>query len=124
MIVWRLSDEPINPELDSDEYLDEKTRQNTRCTIFLGYTSNMISCGMREIIRYLVQHKMVDCIVTTGGGIEEDLMKCMSTFHLGDFYADDKDLRKKALNRIGNIVVQSESYCKLEDWLIPLFYEM
>jgi deoxyhypusine synthase len=32
----------------------------TNCTIFLGYTSNMISCGVREYIRYLVQHKMVN----------------------------------------------------------------
>lgn len=33
------------------------------CTIFLGYTSNMISSGVRESIRYLVQHRMVraDC---------------------------------------------------------------
>lgn len=67
---------------------------------------------------------MVDCIVTTGGGIEEDFMKCMDSFHLGDFYANDIEMRKKALNRIGNIVVPSENYCKLEDWLIPLFYEM
>jgi len=29
------------------------------CTIFLGYTSNMASCGVRETIRYLVQHKIV-----------------------------------------------------------------
>lgn len=29
------------------------------CTIFLGYTSNMISSGVRESIRYLVQHRMV-----------------------------------------------------------------
>ena len=31
----------------------------------------MASCGMREYIRYLCQHKMIDCIVTTTGGIEE-----------------------------------------------------
>lgn len=29
------------------------------CTIFLGYTSNMISSGVRESIRYLAQHRMV-----------------------------------------------------------------
>lgn len=40
------------------------------CTIFLGYTSNMASCGVRETIRFLAQHNMVDCIVTTAGGIE------------------------------------------------------
>ena len=27
------------------------------CTIFLGYTSNMASCGVRDTIRFLVQHK-------------------------------------------------------------------
>lgn len=45
--------------------------------IFLGYTSNLISAGVREIVRYLVQNKMVDCIVTTAGGVEEDLIKAL-----------------------------------------------
>jgi len=49
----------------------------------LGYTSNMTSCGVRDIIRYLVKHRMVDAIVTTAGGIEEDFMKCMDPFRLG-----------------------------------------
>ena len=64
-----------------------------KCTIFLGYTSNMISCGVREIIRYLCEHKMVDCIVTTTGGIEEDIIKCMGDFYVGSFNNDDKELR-------------------------------
>lgn len=32
------------------------------CTIFLGYTSNIVSCGLRESIRFLVQHKLVRLI--------------------------------------------------------------
>jgi deoxyhypusine synthase len=50
----------------------------------------MVSSGIREIIRYLVQHKMVDCIVTSAGGVEEDLMKCLSTFHVGTWNVDDR----------------------------------
>lgn len=46
-------------ELDSIEE-DEFIIRKSRCTIFLGYTSNMASCGMRETIRFLVQHKMVN----------------------------------------------------------------
>lgn len=75
MIKWRLSDEPI-AEDEEEQYKDPEVRKKTRCTIYLGYTSNMASCGMREYIRYLCQHKMVDQIVTTTGGIEEDIMKC------------------------------------------------
>ncbi len=82
MISWRLSDEPLN-ERDDEETSDPAYRAKVRCTIFLGYTSNMVSCGMREVIRYLAQHKMIDCIVTSAGGIEEDIMKCMGKFHLG-----------------------------------------
>ena len=53
MIKWRLSDEPIDPENDTEEQQDPEFRKSHRCTIFLGYTSNMASCGMREYIRYL-----------------------------------------------------------------------
>ncbi|EGR34315.1 hypothetical protein IMG5_016550 [Ichthyophthirius multifiliis] len=67
---------------------------------------------------------MIDCIVTSAGGIEEDFIKCLADFHIGDFNTNDILLRQKAINRIGNIYVPSENYCKLEDWLIPLFYEM
>ena len=52
MIKWRLSDEEPT-EKDVGEFLDPEFRKNVRCTIMLGYTSNMSSCGVRDIIRYL-----------------------------------------------------------------------
>jgi hypothetical protein len=36
-------------------------------------------------VRWLVEHKMVDVIVTTAGGIEEDFIKCMGHTYMGDF---------------------------------------
>lgn len=36
-------------------------------------------------LRYLVQHRMVDVLVTTAGGVEEDLIKCMGNTYLGDW---------------------------------------
>ena len=98
--------------------------QRTNCTIFLGYTSNMISCGVRESILFLVKNKMVDCLVTTCGGIEEDFMKCMAPAYLGKFEYDGKELRKKGLNRIGNMVVPNDNYRFFETWLLELFDQM
>ena len=106
MIKWRLSDEEI-AEDEEDEFKDPEVRKNTKCTIFLGYTSNMISCGMREVIRYLCQHKMVDCIVTTTGGIEEDFIKCTSKFYIGDYNLDGPDLFARGVYRIGNMMAQN-----------------
>lgn len=123
MISWRLSDEPLN-ERDDEESSELAFRAQVRCTIFLGYTSNMVSCGMREIIRYLAQHRMIDAIVTTAGGIEEDIMKCMSTFHMAEFNMNDIENRLNGHCRIGNILVPNDNYVKLEAFLLPLYAQM
>jgi len=44
---------------DSETNLCPIDRPKTNCTLFLGYTSNIISSGVREIIRYLAEHNMV-----------------------------------------------------------------
>ncbi|KAI9262717.1 deoxyhypusine synthase [Sporodiniella umbellata] len=120
---WRLSDEPIADD-EIEEYLDPKVREKTKCKIFLGYTSNLVSSGLREIIRFLVQHKMVDVIVATAGGVEEDFIKCLAPTYLGDFALEGVSLRKKGLNRIGNLLVPNNNYCKFEDWVIPILDTM
>eukprot|EP00750_Incisomonas_marina_P028082 INCI638.1.p1 GENE.INCI638.1~~INCI638.1.p1 ORF type:complete len:441 (-),score=100.69 INCI638.1:728-2050(-) len=123
MLKWRLSDREWK-EADADYLKDPDVRANTRCTIFLGFTSNMISCGNREVLRYLFQHKLVDCAVTTGGGIEEDIMKCFNPHYMGDFALKGRELRKKGLNRIGNLIVPNKNYCSFEDWISPILTAM
>jgi deoxyhypusine synthase len=117
--AWRLSDTPWN-DGDDDALRPPTTRSRIRARIFLAYTSNQISCGQREIVKYLVQHKMVDVLVTTAGGVEEDLIKCMQPTFLGDFQYSGRELRKRGINRIGNLLVPNKNYCEFEDWLSPL----
>lgn len=95
-----------------------------KAKIFLGYTSNMVSSGNREVIRYLVKHKKVQVLVTTAGGIEEDLMKCMGEFKLGDFRTKGSELYDKGINRIGNIFVGNDLYVKLEEFIQPILLEL
>ena len=95
-----------------------------KATIFLGYTSNMVSSGLREVFRYLVEHERVNVVVTTAGGIEEDVIKCFGDFVLGDFHASGEELRKKGVNRIGNIFVPNNRYVAFEQWMQPLLEEL
>jgi deoxyhypusine synthase len=124
MRKWRLSDEVFNEATDDESLRDPTIRAKIRARIFFAYTSNQISCGQREVIKYLVQHKMVDVIVTTAGGIEEDIIKCMEPTYMGDFKLSGKELRKKGLNRIGNLLLPNNNYCKFEDWMRPLIDKM
>lgn len=101
-----------------------KAMRKERCTIYLGYTSSMVSSGLRDIFRYLAKHKMVDVIVTTAGGVEEDFIKCLGPFILGEFTLPGKDLREGGINRIGNILVPNSRYCKFEDFLNPILAKL
>jgi deoxyhypusine synthase len=94
------------------------------CVIFLAYTSNLISSGIRDVIRYLVEHRLVDVLVTTAGGVEEDLIKTLAPTLIGDFSIPGALLREHGLNRIGNLLVPNANYCQFEDWLMPLLDKM
>lgn len=56
--------------------IQEIRRNDPSAKLVFSYTSNIISSGLREVVRYLCEHKMVDCVVTSCGGIEEDFIKC------------------------------------------------
>uniref|UniRef100_A0A0E0D6P0 Deoxyhypusine synthase n=1 Tax=Oryza meridionalis TaxID=40149 RepID=A0A0E0D6P0_9ORYZ len=86
MLDWRLSHEKPREDCDETE-LDPTYRESVKCKIFLGFTSNLVSSGIRDVVRFLVQH------------------------HMG-------------LNRIGNLLVPNDNYCKFENWIMPLFDQM
>ena len=90
-------------------------------TIFMGYTSNIVSSGLREIMSYLAKHKKMDVIVTTAGGIEEDFIKCLKSFIIGDWDLKGAYLREKGINRIGNILVPNDRYVEFERYMMEFF---
>jgi deoxyhypusine synthase len=95
-----------------------------KARIFLTFTSNMVSSGLREIFAYLLKNKLVDVVITSVGSIEEDLMKSRKPFLLGSFDVSDSELHKKGINRIGNIFVPNDRYETLENLLQGFFREM
>lgn len=84
--------------------------------IFLTFTSNMVTSGLRGLFAQLCSMKFPNILVTTSGAIEEDLMKSLGEhFELGSFHADDTALHERGENRVGNIIIRNESYMRFED---------
>jgi deoxyhypusine synthase len=101
-----------------------KKMRKENATIFLAYTSGIVSSGLRDIIRYLTEKKLVHVLITTTGGLEEDLIKTLKPFVLGEFNSDGEKLREKGINRIGNIFVPNDRYVLFEDWINPKLKEL
>ncbi len=97
-----------------------KMKKNS-AKVYLTFTSNMVTSGLRGFFAQLISLGIADVIVTTVGGIEEDIMKANGeSFSLGSFSDDDVELHEKGINRVGNILINNQSYMNFEDWIMPV----
>lgn len=85
-----------------------------KCTLFFGFTANLVASGLRGIIRKMCEKRFIDAIVTTAGSIDHDTIKSTVPYLIGSFNADDVELHKKGINRIGNIFVETKGFEQLE----------
>ena len=93
--------------------------------IYLTFTSNMVTSGLRGFFAQLIKLKIPQVIVTTAGAIEEDIMKALGEkFEIGSFHSDDVALHERGENRVGNLIIRNESYMKFEDWIIPVLEKL
>jgi deoxyhypusine synthase len=91
------------------------------CFTFLSFPACIIATGVRGIIKDLVKEKKVDAIITTCGMLDHDLARIWKDYYHGSWDADDNQLRKDGINRLGNIFVPDESYgIVLEKKLQPI----
>ena len=85
--------------------------------IYLTFTSNMVTSGLRGFFAQIVKLGMADIVITTVGSIEEDIMKTIGEdFYIGKYSSDDVALHERGTNRVGNILIKNESYEKFESW--------
>lgn len=92
-----------------------KMKKNS-AKIFLTFTSNMVTSGLRGFFAQAIELGLADIIVTTVGGLEEDIMKASGDkFEIGGFNSDDVELHEQGINRVGNLLIKNESYMKFED---------
>mgnify|MGYP003975894163 CR=1 FL=1 len=89
--------------------------------VFLTFTSNMVTSGLRGLFAQLCKLHLPNILVTTSGSIEEDIMKSLGEdFQISSFYADDTQMHENGENRVGNLAIRNESYMKFEDKISEL----
>jgi deoxyhypusine synthase len=84
--------------------------------IFLTFTSNMVTSGLRGFFAQLCKLKIPNILVTTSGAIEEDIIKALGgEIEITNFNTDDTALHEKGENRVGNLLIHTSEYMKFED---------
>lgn len=103
----------------------ERMNKDKDCVRFLSFPACICSTGTRGVIKDLIKNDLVDVIITTAGTLDHDLARVWRDYYHGTFIADDNELHRQGINRLGNIFIPNECYGSiLEEKMQPILKEM
>jgi deoxyhypusine synthase len=101
----------------------EEMLRDRDLTIFLGFTGSMSTTGQWKIIRWLIENRFIDVLVSTGANISEDILEAMGfSYWQGSHLVDDHELYKHRIDRFYDVFASEMEYRKMES-LIGEFTE-
>jgi len=87
-------------------------------TIFLGYAGSLSTTGQWKIIKWLIENRYIDVLVSTGANISEDIFEGLGySYFQGTHTVDDTDLFKNQIDRHYDVYADELSYRKMEKFI-------
>src|SRR4249919_2699437 len=87
-------------------------------TIFLGAAGALSAGGMRLIIAHLIEHRYIDCLVSTGANLYHDLHETRGRRHfIGSPTLDDAALAAERIDRVYDTLASEDEFCKNDEWI-------
>src|SRR6266550_767101 len=88
------------------------------CTIFLGMAGALSAGGLRMIVAHLIEHRYIDCLVSTGANLYHDLHETRGRHHyVGSPLADDTALAESRIDRVYDTYASEEEFCENDNWI-------
>jgi deoxyhypusine synthase len=88
------------------------------CTIFLGAAGALSAGGMRLVLAHLLEHRYVDCLVSTGANLYHDLHETRGRKHYaGSPREDDEALQAEGIDRVYDTYACEAEFCDNDEWI-------
>jgi len=82
-----------------------------RSIIIMGMSGAMVPAGMRRLVVYLIQNRLIDCLVTTGANLFHDIHETLGRMHFQcSPSVDDVQLQKNLIDRIYDTLADEEEF--------------
>ncbi len=126
----------VNPEASADEILERMERISFQgrnlatarriwermlvddCTVFLGTAGALSAGGLRLLIAHLVEHRYVDCLVSTGANLYHDLHETRGRRHyIGSPRENDALLQGDQIDRVYDTYASEEEFIDNDEWI-------
>jgi deoxyhypusine synthase len=87
-------------------------------TIFLGAAGALSAGGMRLALAHLIEHRYIDCLVSTGANLYHDLHETRGRRHyIGSAVIDDAALAAERIDRVYDTYASEDDFCKNDEWI-------
>ncbi|BBL45775.1 deoxyhypusine synthase [Nanobdella aerobiophila] len=91
----------------------------------LSFPADIISTGIRGLIRDIIKNKLFDIIITTTGTLDHDIARLVNDYYIGYFDSDDIKLREEGILRLGNVYIPDNNYgLAIENILRPILNDI
>ena len=86
--------------------------------IMLGLAGAMVPAGMRPLFVYLLENRLIDCLVSTGANLFHELYETLGKPHdQGSPGADDRELGRRRINRFYDVLAPEADFSAAEEFV-------
>ena len=87
-------------------------------TVLMGLSGAMVPAGMRKIIVYLIENRLIDCLVSTGANLFHDCHETLGKSHFkGDPDFDDVTLFEHRIDKIYDTFASEDEFRDTDDYI-------
>ena len=95
-----------------------KAMLGDRCTILMGMAGAMVPAGMRRLVVYLIQNRLIDALVSTGANFFHDLHETLGYYHYqGSPATDDVALAENLIDRMYDVLADEARFREHDVWI-------
>jgi deoxyhypusine synthase len=93
--------------------------------IMLGLAGAMVPAGMRKVIVYMLENRLIDCLVSTGANLFHDVYETLGKPHYqGSPESDDIELGRRRINRFYDVLAPEADFSTAEDFITHFSYTL
>jgi deoxyhypusine synthase len=99
-------------------FLAWKAMLEDRCAILMGMSGAMVPAGMRRLVVYLIQNRLIDCLVSTGANFFHDIHETLGYYHYqGSPLTDDVALAENLIDRMYDVLADEAKFREHDVWI-------
>ena len=88
------------------------------CTILMGLSGAMVPAGMRRVVRFIIEHRLVDILTSTGANFFHDIHECKGFHHYqGSPDMDDEALGEAMVDRMYDVLADEVRFREHDLWI-------